>query len=147
MSRLGEPSLRGEIHLLGMNYEFHNLLPIKVLVCGPSNMAVLRSATCQRPGIRLSRAPERVPGRPVRSRASSRGRAASLSALHRRHDSAGPGHTARGILFFPFCSLGFTLVKACWSKGSGSVFHPSKVAIWKANRIKLVCRFKKYSYV
>lgn len=143
MSRLGEPSLRGETHLLGMNYEFHNLLPIKVSVCGPSDMAVLRSATCQRPGICLSRAPERVPGRPVRSRASSRGRAASRSALRRRHDSAGPGHTARGILFFPFCSPGLT----CWSKGSGSVFHPSKVAIWKANRIKLVCTFKKYSHV
>lgn len=57
MGRLGDLSLWGEIHFLGMNNEFYDLLPIKVSVSGPLNMVVvLRAAMGQKPGIGLSRA-------------------------------------------------------------------------------------------
>ncbi|CAK6443822.1 unnamed protein product [Pipistrellus nathusii] len=88
-----------------MNYEFHRVLPIKVSVCGPSNMAVLRSTRCQRPGMCLSGAPSRVPGRPVVPKPAAGGgrwchvkeRAASWSALMTQ-----PG---LGTLHRAFCSF------------------------------------------
>lgn len=64
MSRLGDPSLGGEIHFLGMNNEFYDLLPVKVLVWAtehsstemPHVAAVLRCPTWSQRGICLCRA-------------------------------------------------------------------------------------------
>lgn len=116
MSRLGDPSLRGEICFLGVNNEFYNLLPITILVSGPLNTAVLRPAMWQMPG----------PAAWARTATARRGTAAFSSVLGQDGFQLVVIMTALGIGCFPGGSLVHTLVKAHWHKGNESVFHPLK---------------------
>lgn len=101
MSRLGGPSLRGEICFLGVNNEFYNLLPIMVLVSRPLNTAVLRPATWQTPG----------PAAWPRTATARRGPAACSSALGQDGFQLVVVMTTLGIGGFPSGSLVHTLVQ------------------------------------
>lgn len=127
MSRLGDPSLRGEICFLGVNNEFYNLLPIMVLVSRPLNMAVLRPATWQTPG----------PVAWARTATARRGPAACSSVLGQDGFQPVIVMTTLGIGGFPGGSLVHTLVQGEWI-----CFSPFKVATGEVNSIKVVCVLK-----
>lgn len=132
MSRLGDPSLRGEICFLGVNNEFYNLLPITIFSLWATEHG--RVETCHVADARASGM-----GQDSHRQARDSGilvcaRSGWISTC-RYHDCAGHWVLSR---WFSGAHAG----ESTLAQGEWICFPPFKVATWEVNSIKVVCALK-----